>query len=864
MAKRIILLSDGTGNSASKVWRTNVWRVFESLDLSSSDQVAFYDDGVGTSSFKPLAIIGGAFGYGLKRNVLDLYKFVCRNYRTAAEYEQEYGKTAPQGTKFENDEIYGFGFSRGAFTIRVVVGLIADQGLVTYSTESELEDKARAAYRAYRAKHFHSIFRFEDLFRAIRSVFVPSSHNELERPVQKIRFLGLWDTVAAYGLPVDEWTRGISKWIWPLELPGRKLVSKVDRACHAVCLDDERTTFQPVLWNEEYQADPKTPRWPIESQKISQVWFAGVHSNVGGGYPDDSLAHVPLIWMMNEAEKTGLRFKKPPNTDFDAVKLAASYADKDGRLYDSRSGLGGYYRYGPRKVHDLCHMRLSRSAEDKVEIQLPKIHESVFGRVGVGAHLYAPIGLPPEYAVVTTAGEVVRRPWLGETDAQRDARCAAQDRVWNVVWRRRAVYFLTVFASLHLVLYPLYRITFPTQELQTPLRLVSDTVRLAGAFLPSGASRWIDAYARDPGWFLISAVFVALLVGNGANLGSIINDRMRRIWNGETMLGGAVAGRRSRSFLWKLLLALLGYVAVYPIFVWYGPSWLTLPDTAHMLFLKYTAQPVRALAILFLLVAFLPEAFIYWLRELRAYKWTLNKLKMVVAPLVFALLTAWYVSAFASHFLFDVRDSLGSFCADAENAVTPPFCMNQNLAQCDSSKAELSPPPALTCTPSCKPYTVDLDFSTSASLLDKKKLCYPAGVTLEGGRSYLVTVERLNNGQWEFWNEKSHTYGLAVAELPRWKRVVMALLYPLRRSIDRPWGSVITRFGPTGNEENFMDPDKVPNPPENLGEEMKPKKDGQLFFYLNEPVVGFWGVESFFRNLLGVKAVARVTIKQTK
>ena len=66
--KRIILLSDGTGNSAGKVWRTNVWRVFESLDLTSSQQVAFYDDGVGTSSFKPFAMLGGAFGFGLKRN----------------------------------------------------------------------------------------------------------------------------------------------------------------------------------------------------------------------------------------------------------------------------------------------------------------------------------------------------------------------------------------------------------------------------------------------------------------------------------------------------------------------------------------------------------------------------------------------------------------------------------------------------------------------------------------------------------------------------------------------------------------------------------------------------------------------------
>src|SRR5205085_10585765 len=105
MGTRIVLLSDGTGNSAAKVWRTNVWRVYESLDLTGSDQIACYDDGVGTSSFKPLAILGGAFGWGLKRNVIDLYKFVCRNYRSEA------------------DEIFGFGFSRGAFTIRVVAGL---------------------------------------------------------------------------------------------------------------------------------------------------------------------------------------------------------------------------------------------------------------------------------------------------------------------------------------------------------------------------------------------------------------------------------------------------------------------------------------------------------------------------------------------------------------------------------------------------------------------------------------------------------------------------------------------------------------------------------------------------------------------
>src|SRR5213592_5252735 len=109
--KNIILLSDGTGNAANRVWKSNVWRVFESLDLRGEEQIAFYDDGVGSSSFKPLAILGGAFGWGLKRNIIDLYKFACRNYQADA-------------------QVYAFGFSRGAFTIRVLIALILNQGMV--------------------------------------------------------------------------------------------------------------------------------------------------------------------------------------------------------------------------------------------------------------------------------------------------------------------------------------------------------------------------------------------------------------------------------------------------------------------------------------------------------------------------------------------------------------------------------------------------------------------------------------------------------------------------------------------------------------------------------------------------------------
>ena len=157
MARKIILLSDGTGNSAAKVWRTNVWRTFEALDLSGNDQVAFYDDGVGTSSFKPWAMLGGAFGFGLKRNVVDIYKFACRNYRDG------------------NDQLFGFGFSRGAFTIRVVGGLILNQGLVTAQNEKDLDYKARAANRRYRRERYHTVIGTEKLFRWLRDLFLRSN-----------------------------------------------------------------------------------------------------------------------------------------------------------------------------------------------------------------------------------------------------------------------------------------------------------------------------------------------------------------------------------------------------------------------------------------------------------------------------------------------------------------------------------------------------------------------------------------------------------------------------------------------------------------------------------------------------------------
>jgi uncharacterized protein (DUF2235 family) len=610
MTKRIIVLSDGTGNAAAKVWRSNVWRTFELLDLTGSDQVARYDDGVGTSAFKPLAILGGAFGWGLKRNVLDLYKFLCRHY--------------------DNDaEIFAFGFSRGAFTIRVLLGLVNTRGLVSFTSEADLTAKTKAAYRAYRAERYHTVHRMEAVFRWIRDAVLrlagkrPYDRNQ-SRPVTSIRFVGLWDTVAAYGLPIEEMTRGVSQWLWPLELPDRTLSPKIKRACHALALDDERTTFHPLLWTESTEAPrPVQDLTRLEDERLSQVWFPGVHSNVGGGYPDDSLAHLAFYWMIGEADKCGLKFKASPNLDPDAFLRAKSARDKDGRQYDPRQGVGGYYRYGPRKIQDLSHARFSSVKGDAVDIDLPKIHESAFKRVR-GTNVYAPIGLPAKYAVIDDQEWVLTgaaNPY--ETPAQAQARANAQEGVWDTVWKRRVVYFLTVASSFYLILFPVIYKTEKANEFSSPIRWVSELLRMIEGFLPGFAKWWINPFATNPASFLAGVVVSAIFIGLGIRLGGQITDRMLALWH---------------------------------------------TSAAH-------ADP--------------PAGLIYNMRTSGPYRWMLWVMKRHVVPFLSALLLLYLGLALLSHLSFNILDATGMFCRESapeEQLPTPthegktlekPFSINE-------------------------------------------------------------------------------------------------------------------------------------------------------------------------------------------
>jgi hypothetical protein len=290
------------------------------------------------------------------------------------------------------------------------------------------------------------------------------------------------------------------------------------------------------------------------------------------------------------------------------LKRALSARDPDGRLYDSRKALGGYYRYGPRKISDLCHARFSPNPGDEVEIALPKIHESALRRLQQEAHPYAPIGIPARYEVVTEGGNILppqKNPF--ETSEQADARAQAQERVWNIVWLRRGVYFATVAASLHLVIYPLVDPALPrADEYSTQLRPVSDTIRLIGKFLPQ--EFWIDTYARDPGKFLLLAIAVVLL----SRLSSIvlagkITDTMRSIWRSN--------------------------FAQNPSSFW--------------------------------------NSAIFGLRTSRPYQAVHRALKRHIAPAFFALVLAYMVVSLASHLIFNFEDSAGLICRDSPGQLAP-------------------------------------------------------------------------------------------------------------------------------------------------------------------------------------------------
>lgn len=272
--KRIAICFDGTWNRPEeKIGEdhpTNVLqfaRAIRPSDGQGTEQVVFYDWGIGSYHDK---LSGGGFGHGLEKNVMDGYRFLVHNYDPG-------------------DEIYLFGFSRGAYTARSLCGLINNCSVLRKEHGNRIEE----AFRLYKTKKHKANSDHSQAWKRTYSV--------AEKTM--IKFVGVWDTVGSLGLPFTIFGLIKDRNLFY----DRGIGSNIRFARHAMALDEQRDDFQPTIW------DPKP------GVDLEQVWFAGVHSDVGGGYGPDkkgkALSDIPLIWLAEEAEKQDLVF-----SNLDAIR----------------------------------------------------------------------------------------------------------------------------------------------------------------------------------------------------------------------------------------------------------------------------------------------------------------------------------------------------------------------------------------------------------------------------------------------------------------------------------------------------------------------------------------------------------------
>lgn len=302
MPKNIVILCDGTSNEIAED-RTNILRLYGALEKTDG-QIVFYDPGVGTFGAanswsyyyrKAHEIWGLVTGWGLDHNVKEAYRFLVENY--------DDGKRA-EGDPVDPDRIYLFGFSRGAYTARILAGLIHAVGLIepinlnlldyVYRAYKGVSDKANADARDgsgdIRKNPFAEVRLFERILRP-------------RRPV--IRCIGVFDTVGSV-IELGRFGPRLRSHAFTRTNPS------VESVRHAVAIDERRTMFQPILWTkgQDYWCG-RFKRTSARPQDVAEVWFTGVHADIGGGYPErrSQLAKIPLQWMIEETTKLGLTYK---------------------------------------------------------------------------------------------------------------------------------------------------------------------------------------------------------------------------------------------------------------------------------------------------------------------------------------------------------------------------------------------------------------------------------------------------------------------------------------------------------------------------------------------------------------------------
>ena len=320
--KRIVLLLDGTWNSAPD--NTNVWRLSQLVaprDPAGVQQLCYYTAGVGTAQGEKIS--GGALGYGLDRDIVAAYRWMMGNY--------DHG-----------DEVFIFGFSRGAYTARSLAGMIVRCGLLRPGAPLSVEQ----LFDRYRLDD--EAPSLVDLYERCRSNpdSPPAEHiydsKVLTPPEQRllrytrrinIKMIGVWDTVGSLGVPFGN-IPGLSR--RTMRFHNTRLSTIFENAYHALAIDEERASFAPTLWTKfEPDQAPVKKRQPPK-RIVEQRWFIGAHGNVGGGVVNDDLSQLPLDWLMRKAAALGLAYRG---------ELNLSGKEGTGPIFDSFAKfLFGFYR----------------------------------------------------------------------------------------------------------------------------------------------------------------------------------------------------------------------------------------------------------------------------------------------------------------------------------------------------------------------------------------------------------------------------------------------------------------------------------------------------------------------------------------
>lgn len=292
--KKLCLFLDGTWNEPGD--NTNVWRMkvmLASHDNEGIPQVGYYDTGVGTAWHNRMR--GGTVGMGLSTNVREAYQWLVENYDP-------------------DDEIFIFGFSRGAYTARSIAGMIVKCGLlypgVSMTTMEvfkryQLGKEARPIYTLEFARSEGQALNAEEERLLANSRRIP------------IKMIGVWDTVGAMGIP---WTQAPMIGRGKFYFHNTNLSVLFENAYHALAVDENRAPYKPTLWTKfTPESGPGTDVSRAPPQNVEQRWFVGAHSNVGGGYEQDELAQIPLRWLQQKAGECGLRFRNQISLSGDEI-----------------------------------------------------------------------------------------------------------------------------------------------------------------------------------------------------------------------------------------------------------------------------------------------------------------------------------------------------------------------------------------------------------------------------------------------------------------------------------------------------------------------------------------------------------------